>query len=75
MERERKETIGTMKLTRCRKLGRYVNPETGRAVTVWTGFNPQRGTDHKYYLFRYKRMWISDRDFYWKLEEKSPSPK
>jgi len=57
-----------MRLSYNRKLGRYINPETGRPVNVHTGRNMQRGTDLLYFLRRGKRVFISDREFYhnWK---------
>jgi len=53
-----------MRLSYNRILGRYINPETGRPVNVHTGRNMQRGTDLLYYLYRNKRVFITDRDFY-----------
>jgi hypothetical protein len=70
-----------IKLKGCRKLGRYVNPETGRPVNVYKGTNTQRGTDHLYFLRSGKRVFICQHDFYSKriwvvyLELKFPLPR
>lgn len=53
-----------MKLSNIRDYGRYINPETNRPVNVKKGRNPQRGTDHLFYLYRQQRQYISDVDFY-----------
>ena len=60
-----------MRLPNNRILGRYINPETGRAVNVHTGRWMQRGVDILYFLRSGKRVYITDRDFYndWKKED------
>lgn len=57
-----------IKLRNIRPLGRYINPETGRAVSVKKGDRPGYGTTHHFYLFRYEKVLISQKDFYdnWK---------
>ena len=45
-------------------LGRYKNTETGSEYNIKKGSNKQRGTDLLFYLYRNKRQFISDRDFY-----------
>jgi len=57
-----------MKLSHIRCLGRYLNPDTGRPVNVHKGNRKGYGTDHLFYAYRYKRVFISDADFYskWK---------
>jgi len=52
------------RLTNIRGVGRYRNVDTGKEVNVKTGRNLQRGTDLLFYLYRGKRQYISDRDFY-----------
>jgi hypothetical protein len=52
------------KLSNIRKLGRYKNTETGSEYNIKKGRNMQRGTDLIFYLYRGKRQFISDRDFY-----------
>jgi hypothetical protein len=58
----------TMKLTRIRKYGRYINPLTGRDVNVHVGTQVNRSNSVLFYLYRGKRILITDRDFYhnWK---------
>jgi hypothetical protein len=53
-----------MKLSNIRSVGRYKNVATDKEVNVKQGRNLQRGTDHLFYLYRGKRQFISDRDFY-----------
>lgn len=53
-----------MKLTNIRELGRYKNIKTGKEYNLKKGTNCQRGTDLIFYLYRGKRVFISDRDFY-----------
>lgn len=53
-----------MKLRYIRPLGRYKNLITGQEYNVKTGRRMSRGTDHKYYLCRGTRHFISDQDFY-----------
>jgi len=52
------------KLSNIRELGRYKNIETGSEYNIKKGRNMQRGTDLIFYLYRGKRQFISDRDFY-----------
>lgn len=53
-----------MTLSRLRRVGRYINPETGRPVNVHKGRRMTRGTDHLFYLVRGRRVFIGDGDFY-----------
>ena len=59
-----------MRLTRLRKIGRFVNPETGRAVNVHQGRQVGRSNDVLFYLLKNRRMYITDSAFYhdWKKE-------
>lgn len=52
------------KLSYIRELGRYKNIETEKEYNIKKGTNKQRGTDVIYYLFRGKRQFVSDKDFY-----------
>ena len=58
-----------IRLTRIQKLGRYINPETQRAVNVHTGRYVGRSVDLIFYIRSGVRVFISDREFYneWKL--------
>lgn len=49
-----------MKLTNIRAIGRYINPETNRAVNVKNGRRAGRSVDVKFYLHMGKRIFISD---------------
>lgn len=51
-----------MKLTQIRRKGRFTNGK--KTVNIFTGYNRQRGTDHLYYLHRFKRVFISDKEFW-----------
>lgn len=51
------------RLSNIRSLGRYKNAD-GKEVNVKKGRNTQRGTDVLFYLYRGKRIFISDKDFY-----------
>ena len=53
-----------MRLRNIRPLGRYENNETGKAYNVKTGRRVGRSTDHIFYLYRQKRQYINDADFY-----------
>lgn len=55
-----------MKLTRCRKLGRFINPETGKPVNVHKGYEVQGGWTRYYYLFRGERVLIAFNRQSWK---------
>lgn len=62
-----------MKLTNIKSLGRFHNPNTGQTVNLKIGRNVERSTDHIFYLYRGKRMFVSDKDFYstpkqWKIK-------
>lgn len=52
------------RLTNIRELGRFRNKQTGAEYNVKKGRNMQRGTDLIFYLYRNKRQFISDADFY-----------
>lgn len=53
-----------MKLTNIRNLGRYKNTITGKEYNIKTGRRKSRSTDHKFYLYRGKRVFINDSEFY-----------
>ena len=53
-----------MKLCNIRSIGRYINNNTKKEYNVKTGYRKQRGTSHKFYLYRGKRVFINDMDFY-----------
>jgi len=53
-----------MKLSNIRSLGRYRNKTTQQEINVKKSYNKQRGTDHIFYLYRNKRIFINDADFY-----------
>ena len=53
-----------MKLTNIRKIGRFINPETGRPVNVHQGRQVGRSNDVLFYLRSGIRQYITDRDFY-----------
>ncbi|URC22765.1 hypothetical protein KASHIRA_01910 [Serratia phage vB_SmaM-Kashira] len=52
------------KLTNVRPLGRFTNPATGQTVNIHKGRNPQRGTEHRFYLYRGKRIFISETEYH-----------
>lgn len=51
-----------MKLKNIKDRGRYSFPD-GRQVNVKQGRNMQRGTDSLFYIYRGKRIFISDLEF------------
>jgi hypothetical protein len=53
-----------MKLKNIRFRGRYKHKQTDQEVNVKTGRNSQRGTDHHFYTYRGKRVFITDAEFY-----------
>ena len=53
-----------MKLTNIRPVGRYCNTETLKEFNVKKGNQKGRSIDILYYLYRGKRIIISDMDFY-----------
>jgi len=53
-----------MKLTNIRNVGRYCNTETLKEYNVKKGRKKGYGVDILYYLYRGKRIIISDMDFY-----------
>ena len=53
-----------MKLTNIRPVGRYRNTETLKEYNVKKGRKKGYGVDILYYLYRGKRIIISDMDFY-----------
>ncbi len=53
-----------MRLTNLRKIGRFINPETGRPVNVHQGRQVGRSNDVLFYLVSGKRQIITDRSFY-----------
>jgi hypothetical protein len=52
------------KLSNIRELGRFKNTETKKEYNLKKGTNKQRGTDHVFYLYRGKRVFVSDYEFY-----------
>lgn len=63
-----------MKLSKIKNIGRFKHKVTLQTVNIKQGRNMQRGTDLYYYLFKGKRKFITDKDFYenW---TKDPKPK
>lgn len=59
----------SIKLTKIRLLGRFVNPKTGNEVNVRTGKVVSRGTDILFYLQSGKRIGITDFEFYGKWDK------
>ena len=57
-----------MKLSNIRNVGRFINPETGRAVNVKKGRQVGRSVDVLFFLRSGIRVLINDADFYnnWK---------
>lgn len=53
-----------IRLSNIISLGRYRNNETGKEYNIKKGKNLQRGTDHIFFLYRNKRHFINDADFY-----------
>lgn len=53
-----------MKLTNIRELGRFKNTENNKEYNIKKGRNKQRGIDVIFYLYRGKRVFISDAEFY-----------
>lgn len=53
-----------MRLSNIKSLGRYRNAITGKEYNMKTGYRKERGTDHKFYLYRGSRVYLSDREFY-----------
>jgi len=52
------------KLSGIKELGRYKNTKTGKEYNLKSGRNIQSGTDLIFYLYRCKRYFISDADYY-----------
>jgi len=53
-----------MKLTNINPVGRYRNTETNKEYNVKKGKQKDRSVDILFYLYRGKRIIISDMDFY-----------
>ncbi len=53
-----------VRLTMIRELGRFREVQTGKEYNLKKGRNVSRGTDHIFYIYRGKRVFISDYDFY-----------
>ncbi len=53
-----------MRLSNIRNIGRYKNNINGKEYNIKKGTNKQRGTDIIFYLYRNKRIIISDLEFY-----------
>jgi len=53
-----------MKLTNIKPVGRYRNTETNKEYNVKKGKQKDRSVDILFYLYRGKRIIISDMDFY-----------
>jgi len=53
-----------MKLTNIRPVGRYRNTETNKEYNIKKGRQKGRSVDILYYLYRGKRILITDMDFY-----------
>lgn len=52
------------RLTNIKELGRFTNSNTSKEYNLKSGYNSQRGIKKIFYLYRGKRMFVSDRDFY-----------
>lgn len=52
------------RLSNIQELGRYKNTNTGTEYNLKKGTVKQRGTTLIFYLYRGKRIFVSDRDFY-----------
>ena len=52
------------KLTNIRKLGRYINNETGQKVNLHRGRNPKRSTDHTFFIRNGVRIFITCASFH-----------
>ena len=52
------------RLTNIKELGRFTNGNTGKEYNLKSGYNSQRGINKIFYLYRGKRMFVSDKDFY-----------
>lgn len=52
------------KLSNIRSVGRFKNEINGKAYNIYKGRNIARKTDVLFYLYRGKRMFVSDADFY-----------
>lgn len=52
------------RLSNIKELGRYKNNQTGKEYNLKKGRNKQRGTDLIFYLYRGKRQFVSDAEFY-----------
>lgn len=57
------------RLSNIRELGRYRNTVTGKEYNIKKGRNKERKTDLIFYLYRNKREFISDLDFYSNYEK------
>jgi hypothetical protein len=53
-----------MQLTNKRKVGRFINPSTGRPVNIYQARRVGRSEDMTFYFYRGKKQFVSDRDFY-----------
>lgn len=53
-----------MKLSNIRKMGRFKNTETGQTYNIHKGRYMTRGTDVLFYLYKGKRIFISDYDYF-----------
>ncbi len=52
------------KIINIRAVGRFKNTETGKEYNIKKGTIKQRGIDLIFYLYRGKRQFISDKEFY-----------
>lgn len=52
------------RLTNIRPMGRFKNETTGQTYNVKKGRDPKRGTDHYFYLYRGKRQYIDDAEYF-----------
>lgn len=58
-----------MKLTNIRFLGRYTNTTTGKTVNIHKGRQVGRACDVLFYYSQFKRVYVSDAEFYGKTWE------
>lgn len=60
-----------MKLANIRLLGRYTNPATGKPFNIYKGRRVGYGTDYRFYLYRQRRVFVDEAEFFatWKLNQ------
>lgn len=53
-----------MRLTQIKSVGRFEDTRTGKRYNVKRGRNKTRSTDHYFYFYIGKRVYLSDKDFF-----------